>query len=92
MMGLGAARALGSIGFVQQGSLRILGTSALLGVALLLQRQGNADLAEYTIIVAVAISVLGTAYEFWRRRDHYLDGSKRDSRESNALSAESAPM
>lgn len=67
-------------------SLRILGATALLGTALLLQRQGHASLAEYAVVIAVAVSLIGTAYEFWRGREHYLDSTKRDQ----ALSAEPA--
>ncbi len=70
-------------------SARILGTSVLLGVALLLQNQGKASIAEYTVIAALTVSVLGAAYEFWRGRSHYLDENKRDQ-EADSLGAESA--
>jgi len=73
-------------------SARILGTSVLLGGALLLQNQDNAQLAEYAVIAATATSVIGSAYEFWRGRDHYLDVEKRDKRmhDDDGLQANSA--
>ncbi|MBX3162066.1 MAG: CDP-alcohol phosphatidyltransferase family protein [Deltaproteobacteria bacterium] len=52
---------------------RVLGTSALLGAALLFPRQ-----SELLTIVAAAVSTVGVAAEFWRGRDYFMDKRIRD--------------
>jgi cardiolipin synthase (CMP-forming) len=56
-----------------QWGARVLGTSLLLGAALLLPAHAVA-----CSIVAAALSVLGVAIEFWRGRDYYLDARIRN--------------
>lgn len=60
---------------------RVLGTSVLIGAALLLQNRGEGNAAEYAVVAALVVSVIGSAYEFWRGRSHYLDSDKRDKRD-----------
>lgn len=62
-------------------ALRVLGTSVLIGAGLLLQHRGETSLAEYAVIAAVAVSLVGSAYEFWRGRSYYLDSDKREKRD-----------
>ena len=52
---------------------RVLGISALLGVALVLP-----DHADVLTALAAAVSLVGVAAEFWRGRDYFLDKRIRD--------------
>nr|MBA3820850.1 hypothetical protein [Deltaproteobacteria bacterium] len=61
---------------------RVLGISALLGAALILE-----EYATVLAIAATAVSLVGVAAEFWRGRDYFLDKRIRDKalREAAAL-------
>ena len=52
---------------------RVLGVCALLGGALLVK-----DHADLFLYAAAAVSFIGTAAEFWRGRDYFLDKRIRD--------------
>ncbi|HLL21825.1 MAG TPA: hypothetical protein VK427_06830, partial [Kofleriaceae bacterium] len=52
---------------------RVLGISALLGAALLLEEH-----ATYFVYAAALVSFVGVAAEFWRGRDYFLDKRIRD--------------
>jgi hypothetical protein len=54
-------------------SLRTLGSSLLLVLALFFESQAN-----LLAWAAMTVSVLGVAHEFWHGRRHYLDDSKWD--------------
>ena len=54
---------------------RTLGTSAILGLAILLPGQ-----ATWITVFAAAVSTAGVTWEFWRGRDYYLDARLRDER------------
>jgi CDP-diacylglycerol--glycerol-3-phosphate 3-phosphatidyltransferase len=58
-------------------SLRTLGSSALLGVALLTRDSDFAQHATLLASIACAITVVGAAWEFWRGSDYYLDARLR---------------
>lgn len=57
----------------QSWSIRVLGTSALLGVGLLLAGGPYAGMVDWLAGAAAGISVVGVAREFWRGSDYYLD-------------------
>jgi CDP-diacylglycerol--glycerol-3-phosphate 3-phosphatidyltransferase len=67
---------------------RVLGISALLGVALAVP-----DHAAALSILAAAVSLVGVAGEFWRGRDYFLDKRIRDKalREAAATDPADAP-
>jgi len=67
---------------------RVLGTSALLGIALLLPAQ-----ATLLAAIAAVVSLVGVAAEFWRGRDYFLDKRIRDKvrREAAAAPPPEAP-
>jgi hypothetical protein len=60
---------------------RTLGTSAMLGLALVVP-----DRATELGVIAAAIATAGMCWEFWRGRDYYLDARLRDERARSATS------
>jgi phosphatidylglycerophosphate synthase len=62
---------------------RVLSTSALLGLALLLP-----DYATWFSAVAAVVSAVGVSAEFWRGRDFFLDKRIRDKALREAAAAE----
>jgi hypothetical protein len=54
-------------------SLRTIGASLCLGAILGAQSWGLAPYIDVLGIVALAISLIGVAREFWRGREYYLD-------------------
>jgi len=67
--------------------LRILGTSALLGAALILESGGHSDAVTWVVAAAVAISAIGVTREFWRGRDCYLDSRLRGESSAGGAAA-----
>jgi cardiolipin synthase (CMP-forming) len=63
---------------------RVLGISALLGLALL---PALASWSTALSIAAAAISVIGVSWEFWRGRDYYMDARIRDKAMRDAAQA-----
>jgi CDP-diacylglycerol--glycerol-3-phosphate 3-phosphatidyltransferase len=61
-------------------SARVLGSSALLGAALVLGEQGYRAPVDYLTGAAALVCLVGVTYEFWRGRVVYLDQSKRDKK------------
>jgi CDP-diacylglycerol--glycerol-3-phosphate 3-phosphatidyltransferase len=62
---------------------RVLGVSALLGLALLVPEH-----AVWFSAVAAAVSVIGVSAEFWRGRDYFMDKRIRDKARREAAAAE----
>jgi CDP-diacylglycerol--glycerol-3-phosphate 3-phosphatidyltransferase len=66
--------------------LRVLATSAALTAALLLADRSPAGV-NAAVAAALAVCVIGVAWEFWRGRDVYLDPTRRDKRAARDAAA-----
>jgi phosphatidylglycerophosphate synthase len=61
-------------------SMRQLGACALLAAALAADAAGFSTGVSIAVFAALGVSALGTAREFWRGRDYYLDSRLREAR------------
>jgi CDP-diacylglycerol--glycerol-3-phosphate 3-phosphatidyltransferase len=66
--------------------LRLAGTCAALGAAVLLADQSAAGV-NAAVAAALAVCTIGVAWEFWRGRDVYLDPTRRDKRAAQTVTA-----
>jgi CDP-diacylglycerol--glycerol-3-phosphate 3-phosphatidyltransferase len=69
---------------------RVLGTSLLLAAGLVASAMDLHAVLPYLAIIAAAISTIGTAIEFWRGRDCYLDRRLRNQALDKNLGTTSA--